>query len=55
MDQHLLSYYTGISIVVISHLYTLSSGGLTVHSTLNLLAALMIAYYFLHQEKYIEF
>lgn len=59
MDIHLLSYYVGIFIVFASHLYMLfsKSSDITMkqHSYINLFAATMIAYYFMHKEKYIEF
>lgn len=55
MEAALISYYIGIFIVFASHIYTLvaSKGMMTTHSLLNLLAGLLIAYYFLTKEKFI--
>ena len=59
MDYHLTSYYIGIFIVFASHLYVLSKPGIStdikIHSYVNILAALLIAYYFMHKEGYIKF
>lgn len=59
MDIHLLSYYVGIFIVFATHLYMLftkSSDMMTKqHAYINLFAAIMIAYYFMHKENYIKF
>jgi len=62
MDLHLASYYIGIVIILASHLFALKqvSDGLVMnsemikkHSYVNLLAVLMIAYYFANKEGYV--
>ena len=61
MDRHVAVYYVGISTVFFTHAYTLAlpkSKPLTsmkVHAWVNIAAAIMIAYYFLHKEKVIRF
>lgn len=60
MDGHLVSYYIGISIVIITHLYTFVNPSMIqmspkLHSVINLVAVLFIAYYFMHKETYIKF
>lgn len=60
MDSTLIAYYIGISIILITHIYILvfkkSMDGMTsqTHAILNILAAAMIAYYFLSKEKIIK-
>ena len=59
MDSKLVSYYTGITIVILSHFYTLSKSGvnsseMSIHSIANLIAAALIAWYFLNKEKFIK-
>lgn len=59
-EKHLFAYYVGIAIVIGSHGYMLYSpnkpiGSLEQHAQLNLVAAALIAYYFLHQMNYIKF
>jgi uncharacterized MnhB-related membrane protein len=58
-DQHLISYYIGITIVFASHVYLLSEkkldNKLVAHGVVNLVAAMLIAYYFLHKEQFIKF
>jgi hypothetical protein len=59
MDSKLVSYYIGITIVILSHLYTLgkygvNTGEMSVHSIANLIAAALIAYYFVNKEKFFE-
>jgi hypothetical protein len=61
MEQHLISYYIGIFIVFTSHMYQviypMNPYHITMqqHSYINLLAVLLIAYYFLNKEHYISF
>lgn len=60
MDRHLLAYFLGISIVILSHAYGLLKPGrppmsMKQHCYINLLAAALIAYYFMHAEAYISF
>jgi hypothetical protein len=60
MEQHLLAYYIGILIVFGSHFYMLMYPDMPltsphVHSYVNILAATLIAYYFMHKENFISF
>lgn len=58
MDQHLIAYYIGIFIMIATHIYllTITKESIMVqHSYINLIAALLIAYYFLNKEGFIEF
>jgi hypothetical protein len=62
MDAHLISYYIGISIVLASHVYMLTSPiqamklmTMEQHAYVNLLAVALIAYYFMYSQKYISF
>jgi hypothetical protein len=59
MDVHLVSYYIGILIITVSHIYILVAGmkskDMNTHAWLNLFAALCIAYYFTNKEKMISF
>lgn len=59
MDQHLLAYYIGITVVFGSHIYilynTFPSSNMNTHSYINITASILIAYYFLHKENYISF
>ena len=56
MNIHLLSYFIGIAIVFFSHVYMLvKMPSMRNHSILNIVAAVCIAYYFMHREGYIRF
>ena len=61
MDLHLISYYIGIFVVFASHIYLLtmsngiSSDIMQMHSYANLMAASLIAYYFMNKEGFIKF
>jgi hypothetical protein len=59
MNAHLASYYLGITIVVLSHIYMLvvdfDCDNMKIHAWVNLFAALCIAYYFMHKEQMIDF
>ena len=60
MQIHLISYYIGILIVFVSHLFVLvyptqKLVSMKVHSYVNILAAFLIAYYFMWRENYIKF
>ena len=58
MEQHLLAYYIGIAIIFGTHAYMLyaPNNQLTTmeqHAYLNLIASVLIAYYFMFREGYI--
>ena len=59
VDVHLISYYVGIVIVFVTHIYMLfspmSPSIMQSHAIINIFAALCIAYYFMYKEKYITF
>lgn len=57
MDKHLISYYIGIFLVFITHIIMLFTGdnAMKIHACINLLAACLIAYYFMNKEKYIKY
>ena len=56
MNIHLLAYFIGITILVLSHAYMLvKMPSMRDHSILNLVAASLVAYYFMHREGYIRF
>jgi hypothetical protein len=55
MNIHLIFYYIGISIIIMSHLYMLTVPSMQSHALLNLAAAGCIAYYFMNKEGFIRF
>lgn len=60
MDRHLIAYYIGIAIVFITHIAPLVAPerpltSMRVHSILNLVAASLIAYHFMHSQGFIKF
>lgn len=58
---HLASYYIGIAIVFLTHLYMvflvekMDRKEILIHSILNIIGAIAIAYYFMNKEKFISF
>ena len=59
MNIHLVSYYIGIFIVFFSNIFILMYSNsyklITYHAYLNIIGALLIAYYFMNKEKFIQF
>jgi len=55
MNIHLILYYIGISIILLSHMYMLTVPSMRSHAILNLIAASFIAYYFMNKEGFIQF
>ncbi len=61
MDLHLIAYYIGILTIFVTHLYPLiydrSIFMITMkqHNIVNIVAGLLIAYYFMNKEKFIKF
>ena len=55
MNIHLIFYYIGISIIIVSHLYMLTVPSMRSHAVQNLIAAGFIAYYFMNKEGYIKY
>lgn len=56
MDKHLLAYFIGIAIVFGSHIMmAIQSRGTNKHAMINIVAACLIAYYFMNKQGYIQF
>jgi hypothetical protein len=58
MDIHLISYYIGILVIFVVNIYGLSNPksykNITTYAYMNILAGLLVAYYFMHKEKFID-
>lgn len=55
MDRHLIAYYIGILIIFASHVYMLYAPNqmtdmIQTHAYINILAGILIAYYFTNKE-----
>ena len=54
MDSHLIAYYIGIAVVFLSHIFMLIKpmppSGMRMHAIINIVAACLIAYYFMNKE-----
>ncbi len=55
MDLHLLSYYLGISIVIYTNAWMIHKSGPNLAPVINLVAVVLIAYYFMNKESFIHF
>jgi len=64
MNIHLIAYYIGIFVIFASHIYLLFIGTkreairpkvMKQHSYINIVAGVLIAYYFMHKEHMIRF
>lgn len=61
MNKHLISYYIGIFVVFTTHIYMLflidkmDRKEVIGHSIVNIIAACMIAYYFMNKEGFISY
>ena len=56
MDKHLIAYYIGITIVFGTHIMmAINSSGMNKHAMMNLAAVVLIAYFFMNQQGYIQF
>lgn len=58
MDKHLISYYIGIAIIFGTHTFMLMKDGGPAsnnHAIINLIGAILIAYYFMNKEGFIKF
>ncbi len=58
MDQHIMAYYIGISIILALHIYLLAFDNKMpmiseYQHYISIAGALLIVYYFLNKEKYI--
>ncbi len=59
-NYHLIAYYIGIFLVLSSHIYMLANplkflalSAMKMHAYTNLIAATLIAYYFMNREGFI--
>ncbi len=60
MEKHLISYYIGILIIFFTHFIIVVNPSLKLmdmkmHSYINIIGAMGIAYYFMYKENYIKF
>lgn len=60
MNYHLISYYIGIFIIFASHIYLLFNpeqhmNSIKMHSYINIVGGILIAYYFMNKEGFIRF
>ncbi len=61
LDIHLISYYIGISIIILTHVWliflvkNMGRNDVMWHSIVNIIAIILIAYYFLFKEGFIKF
>lgn len=51
MEKHLIAYYIGITVVFGSHIAMLMMNHMKAHAIANLIAGVLIAYYFMNKEK----
>lgn len=59
MDIHLIAYYIGILIIFASHLYMLyipnqNANMIRSHAYINIVAGILIAYYFTNKEGFFK-
>lgn len=59
MERHTISYYLGILIIFGTHIYLLinpnqTADAMVIHSYANLVAGLLVAYYFMYSKELIR-
>ncbi len=55
MNKHILAYFIGIALIVLTHLFMLSVPAFQLHALINLVGVALIAYYFTWREGYVIF